>query len=277
MKVQKDNKMVKNGTRPTRQKHTDRDLFKSFGAVIPPSFPDEYLCDSGLTMLDQNADGEPYGCTNYSQADLATDLTGKIHNPADLEAVTHANAKGGYDIRDSLDAARKILKWFTGYYNIRASGILDFFDAFRLAQLSVKDVEKRSITFGTPWFPSWEIACNSIDPSTGKHYFIMPMPTDAELKAIRSSSNTFGWHDSKLDGWTTRNGIVVYRDKSWQGTNIGENGFIAFDRATINTVMSIKGTVGYTGTNLIPTSIQTVDMGLVAFIVSYVRSLLGLQ
>ncbi len=260
---------MQSGTGPTRQKHTDRDLNKSFGAAIPPSFPDEYFCDAELTMPDQNADGQPYGCTNYSQAELANDLTGKLHSPADLEAVTHANAKGGYDIRDSLDAARK-LGWFTGYYNIRPIGaLIDFFDSFRTAQLSVRGIEKRSITFGTPWFSSWEVAAQ-------RGEFRMPMPTDAELQAIRNSSSAFSWHDSKLDGWTTRNGIVLYRDKSWQGKNVGENGFVAFDRATINVVMSIGGTVGYTATNLTPKSIQTIDLSFVAFIVSWIRYKLGL-
>lgn len=263
------------GTTPTKLKHTDRDYIKSFhddvllGAAYP-TFPQEYFCDAGLTMPDQNGSGLPFGCTDETQADLATDLTGIVHDPFQLEAVTHANAQGGFGIRDSLDAARKTLQWFGGYYNIQAKGKLDAFDAFRLAQSSGIP-EKRSITFGSPWFPSWEYACNkAINPSA-----IMPMPTEQELSAIREDINVFSWHNSKLDGWTSIEGRVVYRNKSWQGNIIGDHGFVYFPREVINTVMALPGAVAYTPTNANPLSIQTIDLTFIQTWISYIRTWCG--
>lgn len=272
--------IIRHGTRPTRLKHNDYDYLKSrkFGATRI-SFPDEFFADAGLTMPTQNAPctdfmpptpAMPYGCTNFTDADLATDLTGRIHNPNDVEAITHANALGGYDIRASLDAClpKSILHperlgWFQQYFNIRARGVFDYFDAFRTAQLDGMVVnERRSITWGTPWFPSWQTAIEHGET-------IMPMPSAAEIKSAYSLS----WHDSKLDGWTTKNGRLVYRDKSWQGSQIGDRGFVYFPREVINTVMKIKGTIACTPTNN-PIAPLTVDVTTLQWLISIMHTLL---
>lgn len=269
---------IKHGTRPSRIDHRDYDYIKShnFGAITAgdAQFPDEFFADAGLTMPNQETvDAEytpptpamPFGCTNYTQADLATDLTKQIHNPNDLEAITHANAKGGLDIRESLDAARKQLGWFKNFYNIRASGRLDFTDSFRLAQITgLNQNENRAISWGTPWFLSWEQALLRGDS-------IMPMPTTTELNSISS----LPWHNSKLDGWTTKNGILVYRDKSLQGNTIGDRGFIYFPREVINVVMGISGTVGFTATNIPSFAPQTIDITRLQYILSLLRSLIA--
>src|SRR5436190_22775353 len=39
------------------------------------------------------------------------------------------------------------------------------------------------------------------------------------------------------------------RNKSWQGTTVGDNGWLYFSREVVNVVMSIKGTVAYTASN----------------------------
>lgn len=268
---------MKSGTGPTRQKYTDYDFLKShkhlFGAVV--TFPTEFFTDAGFGMPDQMADGQPFGCTNYAQAELANNLTGVRHNPADLEAVTHANVKGGYDMRASFDAARKI-GWFTQYFNIRPSGSVNAFWAFKLAQISagIDPVtgkrELRSLSVGMPWFPSWEDAAL-------KGQGLMPFPKDAELSLIRKDPKIFGWHDSVMDGFTSRDGVSVYRDKSFQGTRVGENGYIYFDEPTINTVMAIKGTFAGVGSRNTVENPLRVDLTAVAWIVSYIRNFLGLE
>lgn len=295
---------MKHGARPTRIKHTDYDFLKTQRfAGVSPTFVDEFFADAGLTMPNQNAPESgyvppvpplPFGCTDYGQSELATDLTKTIHNPNDLEAITHANVKYGIQIRDSLDACLspsllhpERLGWIKRYYNIRAQGRIDSFDAFRLAQVLGLDVgEKRSITWGTPWFPSWEAAIfgNVIvkqpdgsysTMSGGERKIVMPMPTDAELALARAWDPSIPWHDSKLDGWTKKNGTVVYRDKSWQGNEIGEGGFIYFPREVINTVMGIPGTVAYVASNLADANApQTIDISTLQWIVSWVRVLL---
>jgi hypothetical protein len=256
--------MIENGCAVPTLKHTDYDFHRSFGTVGDlPTFPPEYNTDSGLGMPDQNADGQPYGCTNYSQASLATDLTGKRHDPEQLESLTHANQRGGYNIRDSLDAARK-LGWFGWYFNIQAYAPLDAFDAMRYAQL-VGFPEIRSITVGTPWFPSWETAAL-------RREAVMPMPTFQELEAIRANPNAFGWHNHKLAGWKQVNGQPMFKDKSWQGTNVGDNGWLYFPRDVINVVMSLKWTVAYTPTMLITPTFARISLPLIDYIRSFVRN-----
>jgi hypothetical protein len=239
----------------------------------------------------------PFGCTNYTHSEQATILHGVrlgILNPIELENLTHANARGGYGIRESLlactqpsDVHPERLGWIGGFYNIRASGILDFFDAFRLAQVSGLP-EQRTISWGVPWFASWEATIRgqimrreqngtyTLISGQEKHV-VMPMPLEAELQAVRRDPGAFGWHDSLLDGWTQKNGPLTYRDKSWQGAEIGDGGYIYFPREVINVVMAIPGTVAYTATLLKPETIQTVDVTAVQWIVSLIRNLLGLK
>lgn len=258
---------LKSGTGPTRDSHLDRDLHLSFGNIAPLSFPAEFLTDSTNDFPDQNADGQPFGCTNYTQAALATNLVNGIvtFKPADLEAVTHANQKGGLDIRLSLSAA-KDLGWIQGYYLITQIPGLDMFDTFRTAQTACLP-ERRSISWGTPWFPSWEKAALA-------GTYIMPMPTDAELEVARKDPRALPWHNSEDAGWTDENGVPVYRNKCWQGTHVGRNGYIGFTREVINTVMALWGTVAFTGTNQIPDNIVTVQLNTLQYLFSVLRNLL---
>lgn len=264
------------GTKPTRIKHTDYDFIQShrLGAVTvsDAQFADTYFADAGLTMPDQlTADTEftpptppmPEGCTDFAQADLATDLTKVIHNPLILESITHANALGGFGIRESLDAAVSI-GWFKQYFNIVTSGVLDAYDSFRLAQLmGINAGENRSITWGTPWFQSWERAAQN-------GLSVMPSPTAEELATVSS----LPWHDSKLDGWTSMNGVMVYRDKSWQGNAIGDKGFLYFPRDVINLVMGIKGVAAFTPSNTPITNPVTISVTTLQWIVSVLQNIL---
>lgn len=291
--------MIKSGLTRPRIRHRNYDLHKSFGLAVATSLPAEFNTDAGVDMPDQNQINTqfipaipalPEGCTDYGQSELGTDLLdGKvIRNPFDLEEVTHANALGGIDIDTSLLAAKK-LGWFTGFYQIKYSGILDAFDALRVAQYSVYPTEKRSITFGTPWFPSWEAKANGNTftvesngtftvgsgigvPNDG----ILPMPSDQELAMLRANPDVFSWHNSKLSGWKTINGVPVYADKSWQGKNVGDNGWLYMPREVINVVMALPSVVAYTATNLTPTSVQTIDLSVIQTIVSFIKGLLGL-
>ncbi len=271
---------MQNGARPTRIKHTDYDFIKShnFGAIGVPQFQNEFLADAGLWMPNQDIPQSfaptgqpsfsvpalPFGCTDYTNASIVIDLTKTLHNPLDLENITHANANRGCDIRVSLDAAKSI-GWFKQYFNLIAKGSLDYFDTFRVAQVMGVDVgENRSVTWGTPWFPSWE-------KTAQEGVAIMPMPTDDEIK----NAYNLPWHDSKLDGWTTRNGVLVYRDESLQGTTVGENGYIFFPREVINRVMGIKGTVAFTATNVPVDAPQTIDISRLQWLFSVLQTIIA--
>lgn len=261
--------MIQPGTRSTKIDHRDRSFHRSFGTIAPVSFPLELNNDSGLWVPDQNEPipspfnlpALPEGCTDFTQSGLASDLVGILKDPLALEGLTHANEDGGTDIRTSLLAA-KSLEWINGFYNIQSSGIIDAFDSIRIAMLSGLP-EKRSVSWGTPWFGEWEMNANpSVNPSG-----IMPMPQTL-------STANLPWHNSKICGWTTINGIPYLIDLSWQGNTVGKNGFLYFPREVVNAIMTVSGTVAYTGTLQAPPFIGTIDVSIVQMIVSYIKNLL---
>lgn len=249
---------MNNGAKPERLRRKDYDYIKSYhpqifsGVAAYPQFPAEYLTDKTNWLPNQNTEGEPYGCTNYSTTKLAR-ILGVTANVSDIEAVTHANASGGYGILNSIDAGRKNLKWFGWRFTIQATGILDHFDAFRLAQVSGLP-EQRAISWGTPWFPSWETAAL-------RGIKVMPMPTDQELKTIKSNSGAYPWHNHVLDGWSENFplslGRLLYRDDSWQGPEVD---YLYFPREVINVVQDLMATVAVTATSIQPPNIASIPL-----------------
>lgn len=264
---------MKNGSKPERLKWRDFDYILSFhkeiafGTAAYPQFPKEYLTDNTNWYPDQNTEGEPYGCTNYSSAKLALILGVGYATPQTLEAVTHANANRGYGVLASIDAARTVLKWFNWRYTIQAKGKLDYFDAFRLAQVSGLS-EHRAISAGSMWFPSWEQAVLS-----GNR--IMPMPTTDELKQAKNAGGPFPWHNYVFDGWSESfpiaPGMLLYRADSWQG----DKDPIYFPREVINVVFDYYGTIAVTATSAQPPKIATVS--LPDWFWSFVNSWLGFR
>lgn len=252
--------------------HRDRDYLKSFHpnfGAIKPVFPDDFDTDAHLWMPNQNevnsefpnTPAQPTGCTNYTSSDLATDLEGTLHDPAIMEAATHANVLGGYDIRQSLLVAKRI-GFIKGFYNIKAYAPLDYFDAIRLASFSGLP-EKRSVSIGTPWYAEWQWAIGS-----GK--VLMPMPNSLGYNGI-------GWHNWKIGGWRTRNGVTTLRGKPWEGKNIGDQGWVEFDRPTINAVMNLRYTVAFTATHTTPQSVYKIDLAFMEKFQSKLKTLLGLR
>lgn len=262
---------MKYGSKPTKPDYRDYDLHRTFGVAIVPKFPDSYDVDANVWMPSQNEPQSvlggipamPFGCTSYTQADLDNDLSGSLKsNPVLLENITHANAQGGTDVRSAFKAAQK-LGWLGNYFSIRSSAGLDHFDAIRYAMLQ-GGFEKRSVSWGTPWFPSWEAQ------ALGK-VKIMPMPTEQEFKNAYTS---IGWHNSKFSGWVTIDGKPYLKNKSWQGTEVGENGWLYFSREVVNATMILNGTCAFTASNY-DGDIKRVDMSIVQMILSYLRNLIS--
>ena len=245
--------MIKQGTGPTKKSHKDYS-HKSFGAIQVP-FPLEYNTDAGLDVPDQNADGLPFGCTDETQSELANDLTqSNLTNPFSLDAVTHANALGGFGVRESLLAARN-LGWITGFFNVEAIG-QDMFDAVRDAMLS-GGTEKRSVSVGSKWFPEFE----TVD-STG----ILPLPN--------FNGSSFTWHNWKICGWKIIGDQVYLIAKSWQGAGYGDKGFCYFSRPLFNQLMSVPGSIAFTSTKGQLPPITTISLSWLQWLISWSRSLL---
>lgn len=262
---------MKSGTTPTRIKIKDYDFLPSFhpgiyaGTAPLPQFPAEYLTDQTDWLPNQNTDGFPEGCTDYAQTKLARILGTIEATPQMLENVTHANTLGGFGILASVDAARTVLKWFTWRYIIQSTGALDYFDTCRLAQVSGIP-ERRAISSGSPWFPSWEKACLS-------GVKIMPMPTQDELTLAHTNPNALPWHDYVLDGWSQNfpvsPGQLLYRGDSWQG----DIDYVYFPREVINVVFDLYGTVQVVPTNMGAPTLASVPIP--AWFASLLHSLFG--
>lgn len=252
---------MQSGTKPTRKDHRDYS-HRSFGALQVP-FPASYNTDAGLWMPNQNVDdlvfnlpALPFGCTDYTQADLANDEVDALtYDPLLLDNVTHANSEGGTDVRTALGAAKK-LNWITGYFNIEALDGQDMFDAVRDAQVS-GGTEKRSVSVGSKWFPEFEQV-----GVTG----LLPMPD--------FNGANFTWHNWKICGWRTINDQVYLVGKSWQGASYGDKGLCYFSRPLFNQLMGIEGSVAFTATKGVLPPITTISLSWLQWLVSNVRNLL---
>lgn len=258
--------MIKHGARPTKIDHRDYDFKKSFGAfkkAVP--FPPEYNTDWGLTMPNQDTQNNffnppvpalPFGCTDYTTAEVATDLddTFGADNPMKIENITHANVLGGGDIRQSL-LAGKSLGWFTGIFNIQAYG-QDYFDAIRDAMAS-GGTEKRSVSTGTPWY--------SIFESVG----------DTGILDAPQNFSTVGlpWHNWKICGWKTIGDQVYLVGKTWQGSTYGDKGLVYFSRPLINSLMAIEGAAAFTATTGQLPPISTISTTWLQWLISNARNL----
>lgn len=261
--------MIKGGTRPTRIDHRDYSVKSlKFGSAVP--FPAEYNTDAGLTMPNQNGVNAfftppvpplPYGCTDYTTSELATDLfeptmNSYVDNPDTIEAVTHANTNGGADVRTAMQAGVG-LRWFTGFFNIQSGGGQDMFDAIRDAMVS-GGTERRSVSVGSKWFGSFE-------EYTGTDG-IVQMPNFTDLN--------FTWHNWKICGWKTIGDQVYLVGKTWQGGVFGDKGLAYFSRALINNLMDVQGSCAFTATTGTLPPIQTITTTWLQWLISYAHTLL---
>lgn len=234
------------GTRPTKPSHLDFDYIGNrpkFGALGMPQFPEFYNADrinwrpnQSIAETDPIAHtAQPMGCTNFSTAYCANNLIGSLKfTPDELEAVSHANAQGGADVRTQLDTARK-LGWFPAYYNVRGNTLyghpIDHFDALRLA-LMEGITEHRVVSTGTPWYYEFE----TIDANG-----ILPMPKDI--------NNPISWHNHDWLGFITISGIPYLMNESHQGDKYGDKGLVYWSRELTNAVMSVYGSVAFIPAN----------------------------
>ncbi len=253
------------GLHKIRPDHRDFDWHLTFGATIPASGIPDFDVDAKLWTPNQNYPEKwgnittpalPYGCTDYIQTDLVVDEDKQLYDPMKLENITHANANGGCDIRTSLSATRKLYNR-PAYFSIRPSRDLDWFDAVRVTLYSTKD-DRRSASIGSQWFYDFlYLELNNIVP--------MPMNLAA-----------YSWHNWKISGQRSFNGVPHLICKPLLGRNYGDNGFCYMRREVFNYLMSRNGTAAFTLANPVDKEIQTVDLSIIGVIVSFVLRLLKL-
>lgn len=283
--------MIRGGTQPHKDDRRDFDFFKnheSFGATILPSVIDN---DAHLWMPDQNTyepifgnDAEPYGCTNYSQNDHAADRLGILFNPAYTESITHANEKGGLDMRVSFQAVidhgvqtkeGRIVFPFKAYYNVKAQGGMDWFTAFRACMAITKG---RSVSIGIPWFAYFE---NSVVQNADGTFTIGALPDDWNaILPMPPSLKTFNvpWHNAVIARTTDRNtkgemlrgGEIFLAVKSMQGERYGDKGWCYMDQKLANALFNIPYTIALVGSPTKLDNVATIDMSWLKNITSLI-------
>ncbi len=269
---------IKNGIKPTKKDHRDLSFPKTFGAVsISLSFPEEYNVDAGLTIPDQNMDGRPYGCSGYTQSELCQDEDGVKYNPGFTYDKTRM-MEGTYpqdvgcSIRDSLKSTivygveadgevgdKQAFNHHRGqYFNVEPT--VDFFDGIRSA-LWLGRLDKRSVSVGTPWYAIWM----GQGPSRIAEDGFAPLPVDF--------NSNYSWHNYKVCGWRTINGVPYLIIKPWCGSTFGNKGYCYFSRELVNQLMAVDGSAAFTLGKADPQNIQLVELSVLETIVSYLRML----
>ena len=224
--------MIKNGVLPLTPDRRDRDFHKTFGAVTV--FHDSYNTNFNPDLPDQNADGLPYGCTGYTQAEICGDEDKKLYDPLyTYDKGRLVDGTEGQEVGVQLKTSLKTTIVYGvqekgennadnnrrgAYYNVTATS--DYFDGARSA------MQKYSNLWGKPC--SLSIAsrwCLNFS-STGKTG-IVKMPT-AEQYSI------YSLHNWKVNGWETIDGVPYLICKSWQGKNVGDGGWLYFSREIYN-------------------------------------------
>jgi len=258
---------LKSGLLKIKPDHRDYNLLPTFGLTSIPAFPLEYSTDLEQWMPSQNAMGAPFGCTGFAGADACSDDDGVIYDPLDLYRRTPPyRDMEGREMRAMLDVTVKegLKCWLleegpgykrTAYFQIRAAGFIDSFDAIRLAMISTR-VEGRAVIAGIPWYLIFQATTQS---------GIMHMPYDL--------SRGYTWHAVKIAGWTTIHGVPYLKIKSWQGPNFGDQGWCYMSRELANILLTTSGAAAFTLTKVEANQIVRVDLDAVAIITSYFRRL----
>lgn len=276
---------MKNGFNRRFTDHRDLDLIKSFGATSTEGLPRTYLVNTINDIPNQNADGLPFGCTAYSQCELASDQSGEEYDKREFYYSTPPGGFGGRDMRESLKQLTKrgpkklngtLVPWDGKYYSIFKQGIFDWFDAIRVGMYVVRN-EKRAASIAVAWFPEW---CK---PVFGSGENTVHVSDDGILPEPPLYVWTFATnHNAVVAGWTDT-GIVHGRPlggtylavKSWQGTNVGDGGWVYMSRPIANKLFEMYYTEIFTASQVKPEQFFTIDLPAIDAIISYIRYLLG--
>ncbi len=262
---------MNHGVKPVRPDSRDLSHTRTFGAITPHTFPDEFNIDAGLTNPDQNADGYPNGCTGYTQSELCTDEDKIVYKPSYtydktrfMEGVQGKDV--GCDIRDSLKSTLVYgvqgLDELTdgqafqhrrgSYYAVEQAP--DWFDGIRSAL-----TKGHSVSMATPWFPEFSSPINGI----------VPFPSDFNTR--RGS-----WHNWKVCGWKTIAGIPYLKAKPWIGPNYGDNGFCYFSQPIINKLLDLYYTGAFVVDRYTEDAKPVVLTSLYEVVLSYLYRMLAL-
>lgn len=256
---------MSNGVKPIPHKdHRTYDFHRTFGAPTQ-IVVNEFDLDPGFTMPNQNADGYPNGCTGYTQADCATDQDKIVYNPVYTYKMTLM--MDDQEVGEPCSVLTSLKS--TTVYGLMRKDIVDdpalhrrapYFIIRRLngshfdGIVSAMWTKLVSVSVATPWPPS----INNAGPDG--IVTITDWPLDF----------TSG-HNYKICGVKKIRGVDYLRVKSWQGENVGDKGWLYFDKATIDRLLAYRGAGAFANVHAEPGDIRVVQMTIMETIISYMR------
>lgn len=276
--------MILHGTRPAKLDTRDLSFHRTFplaGAIAPALLPlMEYNYDLGRRMQNQNELGMPYGCTGMTQPEICSNQDGVLYKERYTYEKTclmenHPDDQG-CDIRTSFKSLmvyglqaedettdQQAMQHIRGpYFNVDKAPGRDWFDSFRIA-LRAGAATKTCISLGIPWMT--EFGAVGSDGILTSHFVYDGVPEH------------YSWHDSMISGEHTINGVPYLIDKSWQGKNVGDKGWVYFDRETFNKVFDNWGTLGMWPSKETPDNVVKIKVEIYRQVLDFLYRLLKLE
>lgn len=215
---------------------------------------------------DQNADGSPNGCTSYLVSGIASDedkvyyddpryvyektkqmahVQGEV--PVDMETAFQAGSRYGVKSRQmTKDQALQHLR--APYFIIKKLNG-SYYDGIVSAML----LKQGSVGVGTPWLDIFhQVGSDGI--------------VHGEVDKNMDFQNGHAW---EIVGQKYINGEWRLIGKSWEGPNVGDYGYKYFNKAQIDNLLSIRGSIALAQKDASPEDIRTVQLGIMHSIVFY--------
>ncbi len=262
---------MNHGCKPVRPDHRDLSHTRTFGAITPETFPDEWDTDCGLTCPDQNAMGMPNGCTGFTQSELCNDEDKCVYKPQFTYLKTQqmegtAGQNVGCDIRDSLKSTVVYGVELSGetdeqafahrrgsYYQVEQAP--DYFDGIRSCL-----IKGRSVSIATPWYSN----------------FSYPDLNGIVTAPASWSTSGLPYHNFKVCGWVTIAGTPYLKIKPWVGPQYGINGFSYFPREVVNQLLDQTYTGAFVLDVFDPNAKTVAIYTTYEIVIGYLRRILNL-
>lgn len=262
---------MEHGVFPVERKKTTYST-RSFGATTLSYTP--FSLDAGFGFPDQLADGEPEGCTWYTQNELCQDEDKTVYNRTFVKRKTleiEGQTNGPCNIFDSLKSTcvygvqapnettdeQAFARKRGRYFQLEKNQGMDWFDS----AVAVMQTTGRSLSIASPWFPGFRTPVGGMMPES------FPLKWPSEIPG----------HNHKADGLAVINTQPVIVGKSWQGPLFGDHGKHYWTRKAFNNLMAIDGSGAFM---LAPWdgTIQTIQCGIIyrlQVLIAYYRKLLS--
>lgn len=273
--------MIKHGTKPVVPNPKQLSFSRNFGTIGATDLPITFDADAHLEIPDQNADGYPYGCTDYTVRELATSeeqilfLTGYNYDQSrafegkagklegvDIKDAFKCATVYGLKMRDNPDADPLIFRR-APYYEVHPDNGLDYFDSIRSAMVRAYrlDGKYHAVGNGTFWLQEWEQTQDGVIPDV---YTYDGIPSD------------YSWHAWAFVGWELKDGEIRLKAKTWQGTGYGHGGYSYYSRTQVNRIFDEYGTIVLMQVKAAPEDNKKVKLTLIEFALHYIVKMLSL-